>query len=133
VESLSSISRRRFLQSVGMASAASVLPTPRYSLASTSATPNASSVLEEFGYGDVSLDSPLHEEQLRQTHAVLMGLDDDALMKPFRAMIGKPAPGEDLGGWYRYDPNYDWHTFDAGFAPSATFVFTRIRSFLAKL
>jgi hypothetical protein len=78
-------------------------------------------VLEEFGYGDISLDSPIHEEQLRQTHAVLMGLDDDALMKPFRAMIGKPAPGEDLGGWYRYDPNYDWHTFDAGFAPSATF------------
>jgi hypothetical protein len=78
-------------------------------------------VLEEFGYGDVSLDGPIHEEQLRQTHAVLMGLDDDALMKPFRAMIGKPAPGEDLGGWYRYDPNYDWHTFDAGFAPSATF------------
>ena len=26
-------------------------------------------------------------------------------------MIGQPAPGEDLGGWYRYDPNYDWHTF----------------------
>jgi len=26
-----------------------------------------------------------------------------------------------LGGWYRYDPNYDWHTFDAGFAPAATF------------
>jgi len=78
-------------------------------------------VLTEFGYGDVSLDSPLHEEQLRQTHAVLMSLDDDALMKPFRAMIGKPAPGEDLGGWYRYDPNFDWHTFDAGFAPSATF------------
>ena len=50
-----------------------------------------------------------------------MGLDDDALMKPFRAMAGQPAPGEDLGGWYRYDPNFDWHTFDAGFAPSATF------------
>jgi DUF1680 family protein len=84
-------------------------------------TTSASGVLDEFGYGDVSLDSPIHEEQLRQTHAVLMGLDDDALMKPFRAMIGKPSPGEDLGGWYRYDPNYDWHTFDAGFAPSATF------------
>ena len=105
---------------MAVASAASFLPTPRYSLASSSAT-TASGVLEEFGYGDVSLDSPLHEEQLRQTHAVLMGLDDDALMKPFRAMIGKPAPGQDLGGWYRYDPNYDWHTFDAGFAPSATF------------
>ena len=50
-----------------------------------------------------------------------MGLSDDALLKPFRLMVGQPAPGEDIGGWYRYDPNYDWHTFDAGFAPSATF------------
>ena len=78
-------------------------------------------VLDEFGYGDVSLDSPLHEDQLRQTHSVLMGLDDDALLKPFRAMIGQPSPGEDLGGWYRYDPNFDWHTFDSGFAPTSTF------------
>jgi len=77
--------------------------------------------LEEFEYGDVSLDSPLHDEQLRQTHAVLMGLNDDALLKPFRQMIGQPAPGEDLGGWYRYDPNFDWHTFDSGFAPTSTF------------
>jgi DUF1680 family protein len=36
-------------------------------------------------------------------------------------MVGQAAPGEDIGGWYRYDPNYDWHTFDAGFAPSGTF------------
>ena len=77
--------------------------------------------LDEFSYGDVTLDSALHEQQLQQTHAVLMDLSDDALLKPFRQMIGQPAPGEDLGGWYRYDPNYDWHTFDAGFAPSATF------------
>jgi DUF1680 family protein len=81
----------------------------------------ASSPLEEFGYGDVTLDSLLHEQQLQQTHAVLMGLSDDALLKPFRMMAGQPAPGEDIGGWYRYDPNYDWHTFDAGFAPSGTF------------
>jgi DUF1680 family protein len=67
------------------------------------------------------LDSALHEQQLQQTQAVLMGLSDDSLLKPFRLMIGQPAPGEDLGGWYRYDPNYDWHTFDAGFAPTATF------------
>ena len=67
------------------------------------------------------LNSVLHEEQLEQTHAVLMDLSDDALLKPFRMMAGQPAPGEDLGGWYRYDPAYDFHTFDAGFAPSATF------------
>jgi uncharacterized protein len=112
------ISRRTFLESAAAASAAACI-LPR-SLAFSSMS-NEGKFLEEFGYGDVSLDSPLHEEQFQQTQAVLMGLDDDALMKPFRAMVGQPAPGEDLGGWYRYDPNYDWHTFDAGFAPSATF------------
>ena len=120
MRTLSSISRRRFLQSIAAASAG-VLSTGGRSFALRSPTSGAPTVLEEFGYADVSLDSPIHEEQLRQTHGVLMGLDDDALMKPFRTMIDQPAPGEDLGGWYRYDPNYDWHTFDAGFAPTATF------------
>ncbi len=117
-----SVSRRRFLQSSALASAATVLtfPSAAFSGVLASESPQ-SATLEEFGYGDVSLDSPLHEDQLHHTHAVLMGLSDDALLKPFRAMIGQPAPGEDLGGWYRYDPNYDWHTFEAGFAPSATF------------
>lgn len=114
------VSRRTFLQSVALASAASVF---RYSGSAKvyAAEPSTPDPLLEFSYGDVSLDSPLHETQLRETHEVLMGLSEDALLKPFRAMIGQPAPGEDLGGWYRYDPNYDWHTFDAGFAPSATF------------
>ncbi len=107
------------MQSAAAASAASVVS--KSSFGAVLVPPETPSILEEFEYGDVTLDSPIHEEQLRRTHAVLMGLDDDALMKPFRAMIGVPAPGEDLGGWYRYDPDYDWHTFDAGFAPSATF------------
>ena len=77
--------------------------------------------LEEFAYGDVKLHSELHNRQLEQTHSVLMGLSEDGLMKPFRQMSGKAAPGEDLGGWYRYEPDYDWHTFDAGFAPGASF------------
>jgi len=117
------VSRRRFLQSAALASAASLIPQVRGSaLADDGGSPAfASGPLEEFGYGDVSLDSPLHEQQLQQTHAVLMELSDDSLLKPFRQMIGQPAPGDDLGGWYRYDPNYDWHTFDAGFAPGATF------------
>ena len=52
---------------------------------------------------------------------MLMGLSEDSLLKPFREMSGQPAPGEDLGGWYHYDPNYDWHNFGTGFAPAATF------------
>ena len=118
------VSRRRFLQSAALASAASVIPGLRKSALANSANSidlSQSSPLEEFGYGKVTLNSPLHEQQLQHTQAVLMDLGDDALLKPFRMMVGQPAPGEDLGGWYRYDPNYDWHTFDAGFAPSATF------------
>ena len=116
----SAVSRRTFLQSASLASAASLIPRQNRRFFAL-LEPQPIVPLEEFGYGDITLNSLIHEEQLRQTHAVLMGLDDDALLKPFRLMIGRNAPGEDLGGWYRYDPDYDWHTFDAGFAPSATF------------
>jgi len=117
------VSRRTFLQSATLASVASILPATHVHGLSfrTDAASAVPSPLEEFGYGDVAINMALHEEQLRQTHAVLMDLSDDALLKPFRMMAGQPAPGEDLGGWYRYDPAYDFHTFDAGFAPSATF------------
>lgn len=77
--------------------------------------------LKEFGYGDVTLTSGLHEKQLHETHAVLMELSEDSLLKPFRQMAGQPAPGADLGGWYHYDPDYDKHPGDVGFAPSCTF------------
>ena len=117
----SGVSRRSFLQSVALASAAGFIPRVRGSMLGLVASSAAGNPLQQFEYGEVSLDSPIHEQQFRQTQAVLMGLSDDSLLKPFRQMIGQPAPGEDLGGWYRYDPNYDWHTFDAGFAPSATF------------
>ncbi len=77
--------------------------------------------LEEFSYDAVRLASPPHESQLQETLGVLMNLSEDSLLKPFRQMAGQPAPGEDLGGWYLYNPGYDWHTQDAGFAPGATF------------
>ena len=75
--------------------------------------------LAEFGYADVSLASDPHESQLKETHQVLMDLSEDSLLKPFRQMSGMPAPGEDLGGWYRYDPDYNYRkNFDDGFAPA---------------
>jgi uncharacterized protein len=77
--------------------------------------------LTEFGYGDVTIDSTLHQAQLQNTHDVLMGLSEDSLLRPFRQMAGQRAPGADLGGWYKYDPDFDWHKDDAGFAPGATF------------
>jgi hypothetical protein len=77
--------------------------------------------LEQFDYGDVALTSDLHEKQLDETHAVLMGLNDDSLLKPLRQMSGQPAPGEDLGGWYNYNPDFKWGVDSVGFAPTCTF------------
>ena len=78
--------------------------------------------LEEFGYGDVLISSEPHEAQRMNTHSVLMALDEDSLLKPFRQMSGMAAPGADLGGWYTYNPDYDYRKgFDEGFAPGCTF------------
>jgi uncharacterized protein len=111
------ISRRTFAQSSSLAIAGAV--TSHFKFPVAVETPPKS--LKEFGYGDVTLASELHEKQLHETHAVLMGLSEDSLLKPFRQMAGQPAPGADLGGWYHYDPDYDGNNVDVGFAPSATF------------
>ncbi len=81
----------------------------------------AAAPLAEFPYRDVSIEGPLQLAQLRNTQQVLMSLSEDSLLKPFRQMAGQPAPGADLGGWYNYDPDYDWRKDDAGLAPGATF------------
>jgi len=113
------VSRRQFLQSAALAAAANLVPVSR-GFAAASASPE-SQPLEEFGYSDVTLHSPLHEQQLEQTHSLLMNLSEDSLLKPFRQMVGQPAPGEDLGGWYSYDAHNEKYLFQRGFAPGCTF------------
>jgi uncharacterized protein len=117
MSSFGRISRRTFLRATSLAGAAAL--TDRLPEVLPAATPLTA--LEEFSYGDVTLTSALHEEQLRETHAILMGLSEDSLLKPFRQMAGQPSPGADLGGWYHYDPDYDSNTVVEGFAPAATF------------
>jgi uncharacterized protein len=116
-----SLTRRKFLESatISVASAAVVPLIPRFSFAGNAAPTVAP--LEEFEYGQVAVRSELHKAQLQHCVSVLMGLNEDSLLKPMRQMGGQPAPGPDLGGWYNYDPNYDYRTFDQGFAPAATF------------
>jgi hypothetical protein len=113
------ISRRKFIHSTSLA-ATGVLTLP-LALKTAFASPLIQKPLKEFGYGDVTLTSELHERQLHETHAVLMELSEDSLLKPLRQMAGQPAPGADLGGWYHYDPGYDPDTVIAGFAPGCTF------------
>ncbi len=73
--------------------------------------------LEEFGYGQVRVTALVPTAQRANVTDVLLGLSDDALLQPFRAVAGRPAPGANLGGWYEYLPSYDFHHGDAGFAP----------------
>src|SRR3569832_1071988 len=108
MSSHSNLSRRQFIALTAAAASCRAAATPATALA-------------EFGYGDVTIISEPHEAQLRNTHEVLMRLSEDSLLRPFRQMAGQPAPGADLGGWYNYDPDFDWRKQDAGFAPGATF------------
>jgi DUF1680 family protein len=51
-----------------------------------------------------------------------MGLSDDSILKPLREMSDLPAPGDDLGGWYHYKPDYVIdRDHGYGFAPSCAF------------
>jgi len=114
-----SISRRKFMHdgSAAIAGAASSrLWFPTLAVAALAQPP-----LAEFEYGDVLLSSELHERQLQNSLDVLMNLSEDGILKPLRQMSGQPAPGEELGGWYLYNPDYDFRKDDAGFAPAATF------------
>jgi uncharacterized protein len=114
------ISRRELIVKGGALAAGFAVP--RRMVNSALGAINKRVPLHEFGYSDVVLESELHNQQLYENISVLMGLSDDSLLKPLRAMSGQAAPGDELGGWYLYDPKFDgsapgW----AGFAPAGTF------------
>ena len=71
----------------------------------------ARAVLAELGYRQVRLSSGPLQRQASENHQLLMNIDEDSLLRPFRLRAGLPAPGGDLGGWYDTE----------GFAPGATF------------
>ncbi len=72
-------------------------------------------------YNQVGILGGMAKQQADNAQSVLATFDDDALLKPFRVMGGQPAPGRDIGGWYGYLPEYNWHTGDAGLAPGHCF------------
>ena len=117
----SRFARRNFLRSTSFALAGAAVHAPWVN-DPWSARPSAEgSPLEEFSYADVKITSEIHERQLHDTLAILMNLSEDSLLKPLRKMAGQEAPGEELGGWYLYNPDYDRIKSNDGFAPGATF------------
>jgi uncharacterized protein len=114
------LSRRSFLQSVGLQSAglAAVALCSRPTLL---AEAEGRLFLTEFGYRDVDLAPGLAQSQFEHTQTVLLGLNDDSLLKPWRLRAGLPAPGPDLGGWYDEVPLDKTPSGGHGFAPAHSF------------
>ena len=77
--------------------------------------------LQEFDYRDVELPPGLAQTQFEQTQRVLLGLNDDSRLKPWRLRAGLPAPGPDLGGWYDEVPLQKTDSGGHGFAPAHCF------------
>jgi DUF1680 family protein len=99
---------RRALLKYGAISTAGLAFWPSRSTALVSNNPLP---LHELGYAQVSLGTSPLERQTRENHHLVLNLDEDSLLRPFRLRGGLPAPGQELGGWYD-----TW-----GFAPGATF------------
>lgn len=78
-------------------------------------------LLAEFDYGDVSLAPGLAQTQFEHTQSVLLALNEDSLLKPWRLRAGLPAPGPDLGGWYDELPLVKTESGGHGFAPAHCF------------
>ncbi len=110
------LARRRFVASAALLAAGGTAP---YGTLARALGSGGVSLLQPFGYGDVTLHSALHEQQLETHLQLLMSLDEDSLLKPFRQMVGQYAPGVALGGWYNYDTEH--YGIDGAYAPSATF------------
>jgi uncharacterized protein len=67
--------------------------------------------LSELAYSQVKFAPGQVYTQASENRQLVMSLDEDSLLRPFRQRAGLRAPGPDLGGWY------DTYAF----APGATF------------
>jgi DUF1680 family protein len=110
-------SRRSFLQSAGPIACAAALSNKLVG----SDADQIQNPLEEFSYGEVELAPGHLQTQFEQTRHVLLGLDEDSLLKPWRLRAGLPAPGPDLGGWYDEVPLVKTDSGGHGFAPAHCF------------
>jgi len=67
--------------------------------------------LNQVAYGQVNFEAGPMQKQFKENHELLLGLNEDGLLRPFRVREGLPAPGDELGGWYS----------TSGFAPACPY------------
>ena len=78
-------------------------------------------VLREFDFAEVELSPGRAQTQFEQTQSVLLGINEDSLLKPWRLRAGLAAPGPDMGGWYDEVPLAPTPSGGHGFAPANFF------------
>jgi DUF1680 family protein len=113
--------RRTFLQGGASLAALHALSRPASLLAQAATTPAGKTQLNQFAYGDVQLLEGPMLDQFNTNHAFFLALGNDALLKPFRQKAGLPAPGEEMGGWYNFSPEFDPPHNMTGYVPGHSF------------
>lgn len=119
-------SRRQFLKSGAVAAASTLVAravpahtgAPKTPAPAPSAQVAVTPQLSQLAYSQVQLLDGPFREQFEHNHQLFLNLDDDALLKPFRKRQGMAAPGENMGGWYDddtdFNPANNFHSFIAG-------------------
>jgi len=116
---MSSLSRRSFVRQACAATCASGA-----SLTVAGHTAGTDPGLGQLPRDAVQLTGGPLLKQFNDQQRLYLGLDDDALLKPFRKRAGQAAPGADMGGWYDDSPDFhvdprdsstaNWHGFIPG-------------------
>ncbi len=79
------------------------------------------SLLQEFTYGDVQLSPGAPLTQFEQTQSLLLQMNVDSMLMPWRLRAGLPAPGPEMGGWYDEVSLDKTPSGGHGFAPAHSF------------
>lgn len=111
-------SRRNFLKSGAAVAGGAIALRSIPAWSATAGAPAVVPPLLLFEYSQIQLSEGLFRTQFDHNHKLFLGLDEDALLKPFRQRAGMPAPGPDMGGWYDnasdFNPANNFHGFIAG-------------------
>jgi DUF1680 family protein len=115
---MSPTSRRQFLKATAITAGGVLASRSLSTWASSKVEVAVVPPISLFQYSQVELLEGLFRGQFDTNHKVLMVVDEDGLLKPFRQRQGMPAPGPDLGGWYDnsddFNPENNFHGFIAG-------------------
>ena len=111
-------SRRTFLATTTAATAALIASRSTPLWATLRSTAAITPPIAIFGYANVRLLESRLGTQFEQNHNLLLAMNEDAMLKPFRQRQGMPAPGPDMGGWYDNADDFNeannFHAFIAG-------------------